>query len=399
MTTIQAERSIGGVSAPSRPAGTSGTGRLPSLTGLRFIAALMVFAFHGSLLFVFRDPSVQGRYMTDAATAGFVGVSFFFVLSGFVLTWSARPGGGAAAFWRRRFVRIVPNHVVTFAAALVLLAWAGQASGVPQALTNLVLLQSWVPDIAYVGSGNDVSWSLSVEVLFYLSFPLLFALVRRIRPSRLWYWAGGTAAAVVLLPLAAQALLPDTPHFIWGPASFTQIWSVYEFPVSRSLEFVLGMLLARIVLTGRWVRVGVLPAAVLAVGAYIGSLHAPFLFRFAAVTVIPLGILIAAVASADVAGRRTVLSTRPMVWLGEISFAFYMVHKLVLQFGHLAFGRIPNGMGGVSGPAWSTPGGAAFLAGCFLVSLLLAWGLSVGVERPLVRRWSSRRTQREELHA
>jgi peptidoglycan/LPS O-acetylase OafA/YrhL len=393
MTSTYEERPIGGAGlrTATEPVQGAALSRLPSLTGLRFVAAALVFAFHGGLLFLFRDPGVQQHYLFDTGTAGFVGVSFFFILSGFVLTWSARPGDTAPQFWRRRFVKIVPNHLVTFAAALLLLGWVGQSTGMLPALSNLLLLHTWVPDISYVGSVNDVSWSLSAEAFFYLSFPLLVLLANKVRPSRLWYWAGGLTLAVLLMPAAAQAFLPDQPHFIWGPASFTQIWFVYQFPVVRMLEFALGVFLARIVLTGRWIGVGVLPASLLAVAAYVTSLHVPFLYRFSSVTALPLALLIAAAAASDVAGRRSVLSSRTAVRLGEISFAFYLVHNLVLQYGHLLFGRTPNGFGGYAGPAWDTPAAAGFLAGSFLVSILVAWGLWTLVESPVMRRWSRRR--------
>ncbi|MGH3417733.1 MAG: acyltransferase family protein, partial [Actinocrinis sp.] len=104
--------------------------RLDSLTGLRFLAAALVFFFHGSIEFVFANQATQHGYLTGAATAGFVGVSFFFVLSGFVLTWSARPNDRARAFWRRRFFKIAPNYVVTYVAALILLAVINTPSGI-----------------------------------------------------------------------------------------------------------------------------------------------------------------------------------------------------------------------------------------------------------------------------
>ncbi|WP_344528181.1 acyltransferase family protein, partial [Streptomyces rectiviolaceus] len=68
--------------------------KLPSLTGVRFFAAALVFFFHASLpevLGVFEDPGFADGYAQALSKVGFVGVSFFFILSGFVLAWSARP--------------------------------------------------------------------------------------------------------------------------------------------------------------------------------------------------------------------------------------------------------------------------------------------------------------------
>jgi peptidoglycan/LPS O-acetylase OafA/YrhL len=96
---------------------------------MRFIAALMVFAFHVSLEGVFADKPVGDGYYTAVNKFGFAGVSFFFILSGFVLTWSARETDTARRFWRRRLVKIYPNHVVTWAAAAVLMLALGPAFG------------------------------------------------------------------------------------------------------------------------------------------------------------------------------------------------------------------------------------------------------------------------------
>ncbi len=78
----------------------------PSLTGLRFIAAALVFAFHSSLtnfpLSPFADEDVAHGYEWLFSKAGWIGVSFFFILSGFVLTWSSRGGDTLTSFWRRR---------------------------------------------------------------------------------------------------------------------------------------------------------------------------------------------------------------------------------------------------------------------------------------------------------
>ncbi|WP_411122198.1 acyltransferase family protein [Streptomyces sp. x-19] len=370
--------------------------RLPSLTGMRFLAAAMVFAVHGAAAGAFRDIGAAADYFRFFGNAGALGVSFFFVLSGFVLTWSARPTDTTTGFWRRRLLKIFPNHLVTFVVALVLLALIGTTVATKQTVVTLFLLHAWMPDSSYVEAANNVSWSLSVELLFYLSFPLLIKAVNKIRAGRLWYAAGISALLVVLMPVIAQHLLPGTPHYSFLPVSWTQIWFVYVFPAVRLLEFLLGMIMARILLTGRWINLPIVPAAVLTVVAYLVPIyvdHNP-LFNYAAFTIVPLALLIPAAAAADVQGRRTLVSTRPMVWLGEISFAFYLVHYLVLKFGHRAFGSQPNIFGQPSGPAWSTPVALAFLLGCFAVSVVAAWALYAGVERPAMRRWSRPKNRR-----
>ncbi|HEU5111580.1 MAG TPA: acyltransferase, partial [Micromonosporaceae bacterium] len=321
--------------------------------------------------------------------AGYLGIVFFFVLSGFVLTYTAREDDTTRRFYRRRAFKILPNHVVAFVLALGVLVWAGRETDLTRVLTNLFLVQSWFPDETIItDTVNVVTWSLSAEVFFYACFPALILLVRRFRPERLYFWAAGLVGAIVLVPVIAGTVLPDAPDMGFGTETFTQIWSVYFFPVSRALEFVLGMVLARLVLTGRWRGPGLVVSALLVVGAYALSLQVPLLFQFVAVMVVPVALLIPAGARADVAGRRTVLSTGPMVWLGEISYAFFLLHYLVLSAGRLVMGGEPNEMGGIGGPAWSTPVGIAFLLGCMGVAVLLSWVLYTTVERPVMRRWS-----------
>ena len=70
------------------PAPSAGE-RLPSLTGLRAIAALMVFGFHVWALGIFASPGVN-KVLAHSVSEGVIGVTFFFILSGFVLTWTAR---------------------------------------------------------------------------------------------------------------------------------------------------------------------------------------------------------------------------------------------------------------------------------------------------------------------
>ena len=131
----------------------SGSGQrvkmLNGLTGFRFPIALFIFLVHSTHLY---NPAAN--YMlpvTPFANEGFanklseflIGVglpmlSLFFMLSGFVLTWSSKPGEKARFFWRRRFFRVIPNHVVTFVLACILVVGA-----TTNWLPNLLLVHTW----------------------------------------------------------------------------------------------------------------------------------------------------------------------------------------------------------------------------------------------------------------
>lgn len=349
---------------------------------MRFAAAAMVLVAHVYMLIWYADQQFAAEAVRGTAQrVAFTGVVFFFMLSGFVLAWSARADDTVWGFWRRRIVKIYPNHLVTAAAAVVLLVVAGQQLTAGQIVPNLLLVQSWIPDQGVYSGVNAVSWSLSVELFLYLSFPLLYRLVRRIPPRLLWPCALAAVAAVVALPLVVYAVVPGEPEWAGLGVSLLQYWVVYTLPASRLLEFVLGMLLARVVMEGRWNPGRYWIGLVLFPIGYVVALEVPFLVGISATMVVPLALLVLAAARADVTGSPSLLRRPSMVWLGEVSFALYMVHWLVVLnlYPVLDPGR-------TAGTAVKLAYSVMFLP----LSLLVAAALYTCVERPLVRRWGGR---------
>jgi peptidoglycan/LPS O-acetylase OafA/YrhL len=339
---------------------------LPSLTGLRFIAAFAVFGFH-IVTGGFVNEGPVGVVFERLFGQGSSGVSFFFILSGFVLAWSARPTDTARHFWRRRMAKIYPNHLVTWLVALGALVATSAALNATIALPNLFLLQAWVPDVSVYYGMNTVSWSLSCEAFFYALFPVLFLGLRRLPVRALWPAAIATMATIWLIPLAVQ-LLPEQYRY----------WAVWVFPVARLPEFVVGMVLARILLAGRWPRLAIWHTVVLTAIAYGGARYVPGEARIVAATAVPLALLIAAVAAADADGRSTFLRARWAVFLGEISFAFYLVHHLCLRFLAKATGT--------DAPLLTEIGLTVF---ALVLTTGLSWLLYRFVEVPAMRRFGS----------
>lgn len=357
--------------------------RLPSLTGLRFIASAMVLLCHTGMSIVTRAApgSTAWAYVYEA---GVIGVTFFFVLSGFVLTWTSKAGDTKRAFWRRRVVKIFPNHIVTLVAALILMASAGVAVSVPDILPTILLQQSWFvsQDIILLYNPNGPTWSLTCEIFFYLIFPFMLPLLRRIRPERLWGWAGAVVVLMAAVPFIAK-VLPAEPLLVQTTSSWPQTWFIYYFPVTRALEFVLGVLVGLIVVNKRWRGPGVLVSGLLAIAGYAVSAQLVGTYSGFAIAAVPIALLIAAVATADIRGRRTAFGGRKMVWLGEISFALYMVHWLVVSYGPL---DAANPMTWTTPLNWSEAIGDAVLT--IAICLVLAWLLYAFVERPAMRAWS-----------
>lgn len=369
-----------------RPAGRV---RLDSLTGLRALAAFLVFGFHTFAAGIFGSHAIN-TLMSHSLSEGVVGVTFFFILSGFVLTWSSRPGDTVTGFWRRRAAKIVPNHVVTWVVAFAFLSLTGLTlTGSftkfgTDSLPSLFLIQSWFPRGGVFFSMNIPAWSLACEAFFYFMFPLLIVPVRRLSARWLWVVAGALITAVWFMPVIADSAFHDGTLVPTLPVTQDRMWFVYTLPPVRMLEFVLGMVLALIVKSGRWPRVPMGIIALLALGAYIGSSWLPYLFGLSAGAVIPLALLIPAAAAGDAAGRRSVWSSRPLVWLGNVSFGFYMCHQLVIRWVHYGFGATRS-FG--TGPAI----GITVLN--LAVALLCATFLYYVVEMPMLRLLTgSRRT-------
>ncbi|ANP51320.1 peptidoglycan/LPS O-acetylase OafA/YrhL [Streptomyces griseochromogenes] len=360
---------------PARTGTANGSGRsspptalpsLPSLTGLRWMAALLVFGLHVNNFGYFTGGA--GSIVFWAFGAGATGVSFFFVLSGFVLTWSARPRDRALAFWRRRIARVYPVHLVTLAVALLMTyTLAHQGNPTPkQTLANALLLHSWWHP--WWQTLNPVSWSLACEAFFYASFPLLILLLRRLGARGSIALGGLSVAAVVVLAWA------DAHHWLDQP--------VYSFPAARLPEFVLGAVTARLVLLGRWRGPGLEASLALAIMGYFFVPQVTPGFSATACTLAGFTLLIPAAAVADLQGLPSLWRHRRLVRLGELSFAFYMIHLLVLRAGTNLLGTKPH---------FGVLTGVGVTAVVFGLSLGLSWLLYEAVERPARRLLLRRR--------
>jgi peptidoglycan/LPS O-acetylase OafA/YrhL len=334
--------------------------RLPSLTGMRWVAAFLVFGMHVRN-FGFVGPGPGANVLATMFSAGGTGVSFFFVLSGFVLMWSAHPGDSALRFWRRRLARIYPVHVVTVLAALLLAVTIGSEM-VPTPgvfVSNILLLHSWWPDYAHYQSLDPVSWSLVCEVLFYFSFPLFGRLARRVQ----------TRGAVVFTLVSALAVIAVPIFIMVHPVS----WPVYFFPLVRLGEFTLGIALARLVMLDSWRGPGLDIALGITLIGYFLVPALPSAFGNTFCTLLGFSLLIPAAAMADLRGLPSFWRRPNMVRLGEWSFSFYMVHVMMLS----AVKTLLPGM-----TTLDTLPGLLTMAGLFAVSLGLAWALYRFVETP-----------------
>ncbi|MGW0661956.1 acyltransferase family protein [Streptodolium elevatio] len=300
------------------PSPTPAPVRLDSLTGLRWFAALAVFAFHVSD----RAPL---PHLYTVSQYGDAGVSFFFVLSGFVLTWSFSPSVPLGTFYWRRFARVWPLLLVT--SLLAIWALREDVSAVwGKVLLSLGLLQAWLP--AGDVFGNPVAWTLSCEAFFYLLLP--FVAPRLIGRSL------RTLAVFALVVIAAMWAYRYFTFELLNPTEHRTRLQIVRFPAGRFLEFLLGVSAAAAVLGGWRPRLRRRHLLVVLGGLLYGLdwLHRqPWTVASWTIQAIaPLfALLIAVSAVADVQGRRSWLSSSTTVALGTWSYAFYLVHILVMD--------------------------------------------------------------------
>ena len=260
---------------------------------------LFGIAFHND--FPFRD--------------GYAGVSFFFILSGFVLTWGGKEGSAISGFYKRRIARIYPTYVT-----MLVIAWFLPFPSVPghtlgSALMALFLVQAWsLHDISTIYAINPPSWSLSCEAFFYAGMPLYLPLLRRLK-SRVRI-AGAIVAFILLVAVAI--------HGSQWQASWSQI--DFTYPLPRLAEFFIGVVAALELRAGHRIpkAAGMLIIAVGLVACYLESNTFPL--PDIALDPVWLSIIILS-AQADFEGRSGWLASKWLVYFGEVSFAFYLVHQ------------------------------------------------------------------------
>ncbi|WP_276310834.1 acyltransferase family protein [Pectobacterium versatile] len=186
---------------------------LPSLNGIRMILALFVYLFHTSLdnmLSPFSDPEINTAYAFFLSKSGWVSVSFFFILSGFVMNWSSKPVGNTLTFYKKKFARIYPVNIFV----MVLLVATGliNISRIDVWLPNALLIQTWFPDGENYIGGNIPSWFLCTIVLFYLLFPFLQRVIRAIPTAHLWTSIGFLYLIMIATQIIIALYTPATPY-------------------------------------------------------------------------------------------------------------------------------------------------------------------------------------------
>jgi peptidoglycan/LPS O-acetylase OafA/YrhL len=295
---------------------------ISALTSLRFFGALAVFIYHIHVVI-----DLPHNYATALLYKGYLGVDFFFILSGFILTHVYYPQMAtrefsARYFFANRIARIYPLHVTGIAIAFLMgclwhmKGWTTDIS-FTALIKNLLLVQAW--GINRTFSFNQPAWSISAEWFAYLVFPFLLAIFIRPRPAITLFFSIWLYGAI----WAISVMLFRQP--------FTELSSSFS-PLRIMPEFCLGM---GLYLFGRVRPYPFYGTAFISLFV-IALVLAIYLALPDPVSVILLGILIVTVAEGERRGIANFLRRAPLVYLGEISYAIYMVHFFVL-FGVWSF--------------------------------------------------------------
>jgi len=358
--------------------------RLEALTSLRFFAALAVFLHHYGV------PGALSPPFQTMASAGYCGVTVFFVLSGFVLAhnyYGGFQGGltpaGLRTYAVARVARVYPLYlfVLLWTAAPALL----EGKPVPRFWEHALALQAWDPHLEIAYAYNSPGWSLSVEFFLYACFPLLLLGLRRVDRSvtTLLVAAGSLAGLMVVLTLWFS--LGPSHALPWEDPDSAHRW-LYRSPAPRLGDFALGMLTARL-----YARLAAKPAsargglalagggAVVIAALMAWPRHLYSVPSFDLSYALPAVAVILGLALAADSGPLRWFTRPSLVRLGEASYALYLIQMPFLEWA----GRLKT--------AAATPAGYGVATALVLVMLCaVSLGLHHAVERPMQRVLRSR---------
>ena len=309
---------------------------LKALTGLRCFAAVNIVLFH------FSNPDWFG-FMAPVVNSGFISVSYFILLSGFVLGYNynerARAGElDRVRFWKARFTRIYPIYLLSILLSVgnLKLEWGSHTHAMYWAgivLTPL-MLQGWIPAIATFM--NTPAWTMSAEAFYYFIFPWL---AKMKKPERLgpYLWKMAAVWGLGILPGALYMFfnpdgIPHPDRFSYGP----WLWALKYTPYAHVASFIFGVMLANLnVMIPRdararlWMGIGGFGGiyALLTLGSKV-----PYALIHDGLLMPLFGFIVLGLAGEN--GLSHALGVRPLLFIGEGSYCLYLLHFNMWQLLH-----------------------------------------------------------------
>lgn len=305
--------------------------QLDSLTSLRFVFALMVFFHH--LIFTYPKSEKIKWLIDNIFLEGNIGVTFFFILSGFILAYNYQHKFKEKAlptrsFYYARFARIYPVHLITLLISIPISIYIITDFNIikffVKFFAQLTLTQSFVPLQSIYMSFNFPAWSISNEMFFYLVFPLAIGFVtgkhRKLASLLL-------VGLMLLIPIGIS-LTNESLHF-----------SLFFInPFMRLVDFLIGIAIFNIYNSyGDKVlkKIGFKTAEFIAVSLFIAQLllhdYIPQGYRYSCYYWLPMSLIIYTFAFEKGWFSKFFLN-KGLVYLGHISFSFYLIHILVILY-------------------------------------------------------------------
>lgn len=315
----------------------SSSHHIATLQSMRFIFCMQIFMCH-----YFNNLGFHSFYY-----GGDAGVTFFFILSGFVLSIGCGPRIEDGTFQyiqflRKRLAKIYPLHLVTFTIALFMSIVAGVKFNIIKTLLHVFMLQEFTLSEDMLRYGTGLSWFLGALFFCYLLFPFLY---RQLTISRNRVF-GALLTIYILLALAIESCCNNSAIDDF----------VYAFPPLRVIDFAIGIILYRLYIANIAIRIkqwicrqsafmlSILDIIVVSISAltFIPYSSLPSCIRLAPLFWLPFSLSIYWFAiSSNTQGVITkLLNQRSLVFLSNISFEIYMLHGIVITLCIYIWGHI-----------------------------------------------------------
>lgn len=302
----------------------------PPLTGIRAIAVYMVFIFHLNPF----DEENYGRFLREYTSKFYVGVTLFFVLSGFLITFRYYNNKAFRfkQYFYNRLARIYPLFFIIVTCTLLIRAYTQPYDSIGQFLSiyllNITFLKGFFKDFFF--SGLLQGWSLTVEETFYLAAPFIFIAIKKSKASLLILPIFFIATGLSMVALFSKV------DFYGLFGSYRLLFSGTFF--GRCVEFFVGVFLALLVKENRLIKVS-LPLTYIGIACVMFCIHLIPIKNRQTINIVGIWDLISAnlllPASIFVFfyGLLTekslvskILGSKIFVLLGKSSYAFYLIH-------------------------------------------------------------------------
>lgn len=302
--------------------------KINSLTSLRFFFAFLVFLCH-CRIFIPLNSNKINLIIYHIFEELYLGVSFFYILSGFILSLNYQDKFlqkkiNIKSFYIARIARIYPLHILTFIISIPLTITVLKSNFLEWIITafaNVFLIHSFIPVQSIYFSFNGVSWSISNEMFFYFLFPILIYLFSKWINSKYKY-----------LILFVFLIIPILTTII----KTHQYWTFYVNPLSRVFDFLLGIIIYNLYKSYSFKKntnytILELSSIILFIIFFLLHSWIPEVARFSFYYWLPMSYLIL-IFSYQKGIISKFLSNRILIYLGEISFGFYLIHQLVIRY-------------------------------------------------------------------